>query len=893
MKNAVLVLVFFLSVSSAIMANNPRTVVSVNESWKFSTGDDTQDVLLSSFDDHAWQLISIPHTWNKEDAADEPEGYYRGIGWYRRTIDIPVEAKERQVFISFEGVNQEAELFVNGKSAGTHVGGYTRFCFNITGLVHVGKPNFFAVKVNNRYNENIPPLTADFTFFGGIYRDVNLIYTEDQHISTTWYASSGVFITTPSVSEKEASVSIKTFITNDDVRSGKVRIENVILSPKGDQLITKTSALKLAPGTTTPSVQENILIGNPQLWSPDSPSLYKVITRLYDSKTNALLDEVINPLGLRWYEFSADKGFFLNGKSIKLIGTNRHQCFLNMGNALSDEMHVRDVKLLKDMGANFLRVSHYPQDHTVMEMCDKLGIICSVEIPIVNGITESEAFTNNCLAMAREMVMQDYNRPSVMIWAYMNEVLLRPPYKDSNKSGHYLKSVTELAARLEAQIRQDDPARYTMIPCHGNFDAYFNAGLLDIPKLIGFNLYQGWYSGTFDGFGKFLDNAKKRVPDKPFIISEYGADVDPRLHSFEPQRFDYSQEYANLYHEAYIKAIMERPFVAGAAIWNLNDFYSEDRANAVPHVNNKGIVSLNRELKDTYLQYKAILSTQPVVAIGGMNWMIRGGEADQQGNCIQPVKVYSNQKTVGLSVNGFNLGFKEVVDHIALFDVPFKNGKNILDAASSTGKGIIRDQLTIDFRSVPFDLKDINHPFTEINVLMGSKRYFEDKTSSVIWIPEKEYTPGTWGYVGGQPYLKRSNFGSQPASDLNIQGTTDDPVYQTMRVGLKAFKMDVPDGKYTITLYWAELQSTADRKALAYNLGNDALKEDFTNRSFDVDINRSNVVKDLDLSKAYGEQRAVIRKFEVDATNGEGITVSFRKGVGEPILNAIRVYRNY
>ena len=893
MKNAVLVFFFLLFVHAATKANNPRAVISVNEFWKFSKGD-IKDVLLNDFDDHAWQIISIPHTWNKEDASDETNGYYRGIGWYHRTINIPEERKRQQLTISFEGVNQETELFVNGISAGTHVGGYTRFCFNITKLVNYGKSNSFAIKVDNRYNENIPPLTADFTFFGGIYRDINLIYTENQHISTTWYASSGVFITTPSVNEKKVSVTIKTLVTNDDQLIGNVRIENTIFAPDGKFVTSNTSNIKLIPDSTLPVLQENITIENPVLWSPDSPSLYKVITRIYNSKTNALLDEVINPLGLRWYAFSADKGFFLNGKSIKLIGTSRHQCFLNMGNALSDEIHVRDVKLLKDMGANFLRVSHYPQDHTVMEMCDKLGIICSVEIPIVNAISENDTFTTNCLTMAREMVFQDFNRPSVMIWTYMNEVLLRPPYKDDSiKNGQYLKSVGELASKIEKQIRQDDPARYTMIPCHGNFEAYLNAGLGDIPKLIGFNLYQGWYSGTFDGFGKFLDSAKKRVPDKPFIISEYGADVDPRLHSFFPQRFDYTQEYANLYHEAYIKAIMERPFVAGAAIWNLNDFYSEDRANAVPHVNNKGIVSLNREVKDTYLQYQAILNMKPVVAIGGMNWIIRGGAADQLGICMQPVKVYSNQETVELSLNATSLGNKKVIDHIAQFEVPFINGKNILDASASTGKGILKDQLTIDFRAVPFDLKDLNHPFSEINVLMGSARYFEDKTNSVIWIPEKEYIPGSWGYIGGKPYMKRSRFGTQPASDLDILGTTDDPVYQTMRVGLTAFKMDVPDGKYTISLYWAELQSATDGKALAYNLGNDAIRENFTMRSFDVDINHSNVVKDLDLSKVYGEQRAVIRKFEVDATNGEGITVSFKKGVGEPILNAIRVYRNY
>jgi beta-galactosidase len=312
------------------------------------------------------------------------------------------------------------ELFVNGKSAGTHQGGYTRFCFDITNLVSFDAQNVFAVKVNNAFNENIPPLTADFTFFGGIYRDVYLIVTEKQHISTTHFASSGVFITTPKVTDKEASMTVKTLIVNHEIEAKKLIVENIIISPKAEIVCKTRNIVNLAKNTTQTIEQKDIVVQKPMLWSPDSPSLYSVLTRIYDAKTNKLLDQVSNPLGFRWFEFSAEKGFAINGKSLKLIGTNRHQCFEGLGNALPDEIHVRDIKLLKEMGANFLRISHYPQDPTVMEMCDKLGIICSVEIPIVNTITDNEAFTKNCLTMAREMVMQDFNRPSVLIWAYMN-----------------------------------------------------------------------------------------------------------------------------------------------------------------------------------------------------------------------------------------------------------------------------------------------------------------------------------------------------------------------------------------------------------------------------------------------------------------------------------------
>lgn len=886
---------FFLEflVFSVTCVASPHTTNSINESWKFSKGD-FQNAYNKDFDDSLWGNITIPHTWNKADAIDEIPGFYRGTGWYRRSITIPADKKDKQLFIQFDGVNQECELFINGQSVGLHSGGYTAFIFDITKYVKFSEKNLFAIKVSNKHNENIPPLSGDFTFFGGIYRDVNLIFTDKQHISTTYYASSGIFIKTPIVTKEEATVQIRTLVSNDATTTQNLRIENTILSPKSELVLVKSTNAKVAALSTFPIEHSNLKIIRPMLWSPDSPSLYKVITRIYNAKTNELLDEKINPLGLRWFKFTADEGFFLNGKQVKLIGTNRHQTYLNLGNALSDEIHINDVKLLKEMGGNFLRVSHYPQDHVIMEMCDKLGIICSVEIPIVNAITENETFTSNCLNMTREMVMQDFNRPSVFIWAYMNEVLLvRRFKKDSVRNEEYSKNMRLLASKIEKQIREDDPSRYTMIPEHGEMKAYINAGLAAIPMIVGFNLYSGWYgNGTFQGFDNFLDNAKQKIPGKPFIITEYGADVDPRLHSFEPQRFDYTQEYANLYHEHYIKTIFSKPWVAGATIWNLNDFYSEERGYAVPHVNLKGIVSLNREKKDTYLQYQAALLKEPVVLIGGMNWKTRGGIADSTGVCTQPVKVYTNQKNVELFMNGKSIGKQAVIDNIAQFYVPFSNGNIILDAVSAENNSV-RDQLKLDFHSVPLNLNNQSQPFTEINVMLGSKRYFEDKTNSVIWIPEKEYTNGSWGYIGGKPFTKRTKYGTQPASELDILGTDNNPIFQTARTGIETFKLDVPNGKYTVCLYLAELQSSTKEQSLVYNLGNVALKEDFVNRIFDVDINGKNVLKELNLSEEFGVQQAIIKKFEIDVTESEGISINFRKVSGEPLLNAIRVYKNY
>lgn len=893
MKKFFLIVVLSLFVFEVGAEINPRIKYSINENWRF-VSKDIANAMQIQCNDSDWEKVNFPHTWNTTDAKDDASGYYRGVGWYRRVLNIPTDKKDKQITIYFEGANQEVELFVNGVSAGTHVGGYTRFSFDITKLVRFGDQNLFAVKVNNRYNEDIPPLSADFTFFGGIYRDVFLIFTNKTHISTTHYASSGVYFQTTNVSNTEAQVEIKTVLTNTHVDKATVRVEHSVLNPERKTILIASKRIKIAQNASNSRDIQTVLIKNPVLWSPDSPALYRVITRIFNAKTNELLDEVSQPLGLRWYEFSAENGFMLNGNPLKLIGTNRHQCFDGLGNALPDEIHVRDVKLLKDMGGNFLRISHYPQDPVVMEMCDKLGIITSVEIPIVNAITENETFSKNCIEMAREMVFQDFNRPSVLIWAYMNEVLLRLPFKgDSIRNKQYFQSVNTLAQKIENQIRIDDPQRYTLLPMHGNFNDYHEAGLTQIPKIVGWNLYQGWYGGKFEGFDIFLDNAQEELKGKPFIITEYGADVDPRLHSFEPQRFDYTQEYANLYHEHYIKAIMQRKYVVGANIWNLNDFYSEERENAVPHVNSKGIATLSREPKDTYLHYQAMFSAKPTVSIGGKLWEIRGGNADANNTCIQTVKVYANTDKVELFLNGKLLGSRKVENNIASFDVPFANGTNVLEAVGVFGTEKVRDLLKIDFRMLPDDFKSTIIPFNEMNIMLGSKRYFEDKINSTIWLPEKEYRAGSWGYVGGTNYVKRTRHGQQPASDSDISGTTNDPVYQTMRTGIDVFKADVPDGEYTVSLYFADLQAVASNKISIYNLGNDALESTVSERVFNVALNKIPVLQNLNIAAEFGGNTAVVKKFTVLVQNGQGISVDFESIKGQTMLNAIRIYRNY
>ena len=870
-----------------------RVVYTINDGWKFTKGSPFE-AQLTGCDDSSWETVNIPHTWNDKDADDETPGFYRGPVWYRKQLFIDKSQEGRQAVIYFEGANQEVRFYLNGQFVGEHKGGYTRFCFDITSHLRYGQENLFAIYVNNVYNPNIPPLSADFTFFGGIYRDVYLQFMNPVHIATNDYASSGVYIRTPEVNNSAASVEITTLLTNDMPQATEIRVENIICDADGKEVKKTQAEVKLAAGETKTDISKKIKIDSPRLWDIDDPYRYMVYTRILDKRKGTLLDEVVNPLGLRWFKFDSEKGFFLNGKGRKLIGTARHQDYFQKGNALRDELHVQDVLLLKEMGGNYLRVSHYPQDPVIMEMCDKLGIVTSVEIPVVNAVTETEEFLHNSVEMAKEMVRQDFNRPSVMIWGYMNEIFLRRPYTEGKQLEDYYRFTEKVARALEATIREEDPSRYTMMAYHNMPQYYEDAHLTEIPMIQGWNLYQGWYEPDINEFQRLLDRAHKVYKGKVLMVTEYGPGVDPRVHSYQPERFDFSQEYGLVYHKHYLNEMMKRPFVAGSSLWNLNDFYSESRVDAVPHVNNKGVVGLNREKKDVYWFYKTALSRRPILVIGNREWKSRGGVVNTaQKECIQSVPVFSNAEEVELFVNNKSLGKKKIEDNYALFDVPFVSGENLLEAVAVTGGNKLRDMLRIQFQLVGSQLKDEAVPFTELNVMLGSPRYFEDRAANVAWIPEQEYKPGSWGFIGGTSYRRKTGFGTMLGSDIDIHGTDMNPIFQTQRVGIKSFKADVPNGEYSVYLHWAELESDKEREALVYNLGADSEQTFAGNRSFGISINGTTVSDDFNVARDYGYARAVIKKFVITVKDGKGVSVDFHKKEGEPILNAIRIYRNY
>ncbi|MCB0495318.1 MAG: beta-galactosidase, partial [Cyclobacteriaceae bacterium] len=385
-----------------------RHTETINEVWQFHKGD--ADNPFANDEHIEWETVNLPHSWNTEDVLDETPGYYRGVGWYKRELHVPKLFDQQRVFLYFEGAYQKTNIFLNGeKIEEEHIGGYTPFAVEVTSLISDSGNNQLLVKVDNSFDEDIIPLEGDFNFFGGIYRDVYLVITHPQHFDMSYLGSNGVFVTTPEISEESAEISISSTCVNQGLRSARLTVKYTLLDAQRIEVAHISIRNKIATNTSQ-VVKGEIEIAKPNLWSPDNPYLYTLKTELLDAKDN-LLDMVENPVGFRWFSFDSQKGFYLNGKPLKLIGSNRHQDYAHKANALTNEMHRYDMKLLKDMGINFIRISHYPHDPAMLEMCDRYGFIASLEIPFVNKISTSEAFLENTENMMRETITSNFNHP--------------------------------------------------------------------------------------------------------------------------------------------------------------------------------------------------------------------------------------------------------------------------------------------------------------------------------------------------------------------------------------------------------------------------------------------------------------------------------------------------
>lgn len=604
-----------------------REKISINSGWQFVLNDKP---VISAAEDTNWQKINLPHTWNALDIVDDTVGYHQGIGWYRKKLNLPQEYSNRHLELFFEGACNKTTVYINGQLATEHSGGFTGFRVNLDGKVIFGKNNEILVKVDNgKYlQDSIPPYSGDFNLMGGIYRDVWLIVTNQMHFETL-FGHEGILFKTPEVSSTKAQFDIKANFA--DLKSSNSGFISYSLIFNGKDVVSAEKKFINFEGLFFQLTGE---IKNPKLWSPENPNLYNLVVRLKNEK-GELLDELSQNVGFKWVGISEKKEFLLNGKTYKLKGASRHQDYKNIGNALTDGMHVRDIELMKEMGCNFLRIAHYPQDPAIYDACDRLGLITWSEIPVVDKVVNNKTFSDNSALMMTEMIMQNYNHPSIAIWGYHNEVR-----NLDSVSIRHAKMLNDLAKNLDRQ-------RLTAIAFESNIDApYFSNPLLKemlgIADIIGYNVYQGWYRGKHENIGDFLDTLYAYNPTKPIMLSEYGAGSITNIHTYQPTLFDFSEEYQCNFHESYIKAGNTKQWMIGFAIWNFIDFQRDGREDVIPNINKKGMVTTDRQPKDVFYYYQSQWSKEPFVFITGKHWQQRISVSGKNKSKQIPVIVYSN-----------------------------------------------------------------------------------------------------------------------------------------------------------------------------------------------------------------------------------------------------------
>jgi beta-galactosidase len=564
-----------------------------------------------AYDDSSWQRLNLPHTWNAYDVSDELPGYWRGIGWYRKHFTLAKKFAGKRIFLEFEGANHVAEVWLNGQRLGVHKGGYTGFEFDITRQVKLIGDNVLTVKVDNLYHATIPPtVKTDYSFYGGIYRDVWLRASDPAYVgSVAWK--------TPSVTRESAELTLQCRLENKTVQARKLTLVHEIVDPQG-KTVKSVSAAVVLPAGGTESVQKVEPISNPQLWSPATPNLYRIRTFLKEGTT--IVDNVENPLGFRWFRFDPQKGFFLNGERVQIQGVNWHQSYPGMGNALPNSRHVMDMEMIKEMGGNFWRTSHYPHDIATIEASDRLGLIVWEELPINKEIGEPNEYIANAENMAREMIGRDHNHPSIVMWGFAGEV-------DAPAAVAYraVKTISELYRKL-------DPSR--LVVMHAPRGEQIEA-LVDVSGL---------------GVSPQVDKQHERNPNQAIMVGEYSAATMGRgIYGNGPN----SEERALAGHERYLSQLNLRPWMAGGCIWNMFDYDGETYDVAIPHVVAFGMTDIWRIPKEVFYFYQSQWNPKPMVHIVG-HWTWPGEEGK-----IRQVKVYSNASMVELFLNGKSLGIKE------------------------------------------------------------------------------------------------------------------------------------------------------------------------------------------------------------------------------------------
>ncbi|SEG93090.1 beta-galactosidase [Actinacidiphila yanglinensis] len=624
-----------------------RTWLSLDSGWRFHQGD-VADAQQPSFDDSAWTALSVPHTWNAQDGADGGGNYYRGVGWYRRRVTVPADLSGKMLFLQFAGANQVADVWIDGTHLGQHQGGYARFRFGVTANLTPGRESVVAVKVTNANNPDIAPLSADYTFQGGIYRNVSLYAIDRLGVRMLDYAGPGIYLRQRGVTAASATVDVTAKVFNNNTTSRNVVVRAVITDADGTVVADRSTAVKAVAANTEWDVVQTLTVANPRRWNGlADPYQYSASVEIRDATAGTVTDVVTEPLGLR--SFSLDTtGFTLNGKHLGLHGVDLHQDRAGVGWAETDADHEQDWSLIKEIGATTVRMAHYQHDQKDYNLADAAGVVVWAEVPLINATTNSAAFTASTQNQLRELIRQNYNHPSIVFWSIGNE-------QNTDDT-----PTNTLLASLAALVRSEDPDR---ISTYAN-DLGNDATVASHADTTAYNKYFGWYGGSYNDLGPWADSLHAAEPNRTFAISEYGAGANTTQHALNPAEPSaggqfHPEEYQALLHEAQWQQIADRPFIWGSFVWNMFDFASDGRnEGSRPGINDKGLVTRDRATrKDAFYWYKANWSTAPTLYVTSRRWTARTDAATE-------VKVYSNAGTVSAVLNGTSLGSRSSTDHI-------------------------------------------------------------------------------------------------------------------------------------------------------------------------------------------------------------------------------------
>ena len=615
-----------------------RRKININDSWIF-----TKEAIIPCALPGTGEKINLPHTWNARDGQDGGNDYYRGTCTYIKELEKPELLGDERVFIDIPAAAMSAKVYVNGTLAAEHAGGYSAFRADITDLL--AEENIICIKVDNSSNDTVYPQSADFTFYGGLYRGVNLIIVPAEHFELVKDGSNGIKVTpTVDLETKTAQVVVETWQNADEVT----------ITAAG-QTQTAESEDGCAKAVFT--------IEDTRLWDgTDDPYLYEAKASLESG------DEISARFGIRSFEITPE-GFFLNGRLYPLRGVSRHQDRAGVGNALTPEMHKEDIEIIKEIGANSVRLAHYQHAQEFYDLCDENGIIAWAEIPyITQHMTNGKA---NAQQQMKELITQCYNHPCIVCWGLSNEITASGTATEELINDH--KELNDLCHSMD-KTRPTTMAHVFMLET--------DSPLTAVPDCGAYNLYYGWYLGELEQNDEFFDKYHADFPDRPIGFSEYGADTNPAFHSTSPEAGDYTEEYQCVYHEHILKLIKERPWLWCTYVWNMFDFAADGRdEGGKGGVNQKGLVTMDRKVKkDAFYLYKAAWSREPFVHICGRRYADRAED-------VTKIKVYSNLPEVTLYIDGEIVG-TQTADKIFEFDVPIAGEHEITVTASpERGRG--------------------------------------------------------------------------------------------------------------------------------------------------------------------------------------------------------------